>query len=104
MSNNVAKAEKCIADACSAVHEATTHDALERVQVELQSRDHTEVTASAAQAPEKVRVLIGTRVDHSTIRSDDFCPDDMVACKAMLRGQVTDASAEAEPNHTGRAD
>ena len=39
----------------------TRHHASERVQGELERRDHAEVAASAAQAPEQIWVLVGRR-------------------------------------------
>ena len=39
----------------------TRHHAAERMQRELERRDHSEVAASAAQAPEQLGVLVGGR-------------------------------------------
>jgi hypothetical protein len=74
------------------------------VQVEVQAGRHAEVAPSTAEAPEEIRVLIGTCLNHGPVRSHDLCSDEVVARQAVLRGQVADAAAEAEPADAGGAD
>lgn len=74
------------------------------MQAELQSRRDAEVTASAAERPEEIGVLVGACANHGPGRRDELRSDEVVARQAVLRGQVADAAAEAQPAHTGGAD
>ena len=80
------------------------------METELKPCNHTKVTASTTKSPEEIRVLIGICVNHKSIRSHNFCREDMVTGQAVLGRQVADAATEAKPcypsrnNHTARCD
>src|SRR5439155_10440052 len=99
----VAEAAERLANSSSGEHEAASDDTLERMQVELESRRDAEVAARAAERPEELGVLSGTRVDDGPVRSDELGADEVVAREAVLRRQVADAATECQPRNARRA-
>src|SRR5439155_19591173 len=99
----VAEAAERLANSLSGEYEAACDDTLERMQAELESRRDAEVAARAAERPEELGVLSGTRVDDGPVRSDELGADEVVAREAVLRRQVADAAAECQPRNARRA-
>ena len=91
--SEVAEAAERLANSLSGEHEAASDDTLERMQAELESRRDAEVAARAAERPEELGVLSGTRVDDGPVRSDELGAHEVVAREAVLRRQVADAAA-----------
>ena len=70
----------------------------------LDPRRDAEVPATAAEAPEELRVLVGSGAHERPVRRDELGADKVVAGEAVLRRQMPDAAAEGEAGHAGRAD
>src|SRR4051812_44337986 len=76
----------------------------DRVHPQLVGRDHAEVRAGSAQAPQQVGVLDLAGVDQSTVGGDDVGADQVVAGQAVDGGEPAVAAAEAEAADTGGGD
>src|SRR2546421_547874 len=74
------------------------------MQLELQSRRHTEVAPAAAKAPQQLGILFRACADQRAIGSHDLGTGKTVAGEAVLSGEMADSSAEGQPGHPGRAD
>ena len=68
-----------------------------RVQPEVERGDDTEVAASAAEAPEQLRVLGSRRGDRAAVGGDDLGREQVVAGEAELALEPAAATAEREP-------
>src|SRR6266487_5141625 len=73
------------------------------MQLELQSRRHTEVAPGAAEAPQQLGIPIRACADHRAIGSNDLGTDEIVAGEAVLSGEMADSAAEGQPGDPGRA-
>ena len=72
----------------------------DRVELVLDARDHAEVAAAAAQAPEEVRVLFLARAHLAAVRGHQLHRPNAVARPAEAARQVAEAAAEREPGDT----
>src|SRR5262245_66493743 len=96
MTDEVAEAAERFGDAITDEDEATADNSFERMQAELQSRRHAEVASSASQSPEQLCLLILACAHDGAVGSDDLGADQVVACQAVLRGEVADSTAKGE--------
>ena len=71
-------------------------DIPDRVELELEARDDTEVAAAAADRPEEVRVLVGAGGQEPTIGGHDLDGLERVDGQAVLAHEPADAAAERE--------
>jgi len=79
------------------VHEhPAEHERPELVRAEREARDHAEVPAASANAPEEVLVLPQTRRPDRTVRGDDLDLDETVATSSA-RARWSRASARSGP-------
>ena len=76
----------------------------DRVELEGELGDDTEVAAAAAQPPEQVGVLAGVGADDAAIRQDDGRRDQVVAGQAVGIAQPAETAAERQAGHAGDAD
>ena len=83
------------------VEEQPHVDVVDRVQLELEGRDHPEVAAPASQRPEQVLVLPGAGRAHLAVGGDHLGREQVVEAQAVAPGQVADPAAQGEPGHTG---
>jgi hypothetical protein len=68
-----------------------------------QGGDHAEVaTASAAQRPEQLLVMVLVAFDHATVRQDNLRPEHVVAGQAVLPAQDLQPTAEREAGDPDR--
>ena len=72
-----------------------------RVQRELERRDHPEVAASTTQAPVETRVFACAGPHQLPFGGNDLRRDQIVAGQPMLAHQPADAATERETCHTG---
>ena len=75
--------------------------ALHRMQLELEIRHDAEVAAAAAQAPEKLRVLVGARVHELAVGGHDVGAANVVERQAEAPRDAAEAAAEREARHAG---
>jgi hypothetical protein len=95
--DEVPEASQDIADVRTAIHEPSTHDAVERMEAELEPRRNSEVPAGASQSPEQLCAVVRVRADDRPVRDDELRTDEVVAGQSVLGGQVADAAAHGEP-------
>src|ERR1700730_18922247 len=81
-------------EACAAEHRA------DLVETEFERSDHSEVTATAAQAPEEVLVFGGTRCEQTPIGGDHIGSDHVVDSEPIFGVQITPAAAQRQARHT----
>src|SRR5207249_8054690 len=67
---------------------------------EFELGDDAEITAAAAQRPEKLRVVLLTRPKPFTARRHHFCRDEVIDGHAMLARQPAESAAERSEEHT----
>jgi hypothetical protein len=67
---------------------------LERVDRELDRRDHAEIAVAAAQRPEQVGLHRGVRADVAAVGEHELDRRDAVGLQAVLAGQPAHAAAE----------
>src|ERR1700733_5689283 len=72
------------------------------VQCHLECGDDAEVAASSSNGPVEVWVLLRARLDLSSVGQHQVRGKDVVAAKAVLAHQWTNAPAEKKPSHTHR--
>jgi hypothetical protein len=81
------------------------HDRGDRVCLEREFGDDAEVPAAAANRPEEVRVLVGTRLHEASVREDDLRGQQVVDREAVAAGEVAVAAAQGQPcDASGRDD
>jgi hypothetical protein len=73
----------------------------ERVDAQLEGRDHAEVASAAAQRPEQVGVLVGARPDLAAVGEDDLGGDEAVDRHLVAPALVGDAAAQRKARHAG---
>lgn len=83
------------------VEEQADTDVRHRMQLELEGRHNAEIAATAAQRPEQVGVLRGTRGAHPSVGGDHLGRQQVVDAQPILAGQVADAAAQRQPAHPG---
>jgi hypothetical protein len=66
----------------------------DRVEAELERCNDPEVPASAAQRPEKVRVIALARADAAAVGENDLGGDEVVEAEAELPGEIAGPAAE----------
>ena len=86
------------------VDEQARQDRADRVESVFEGGDDPEVPAPAAQAPEQVGILLGTRRQHPAIGRHDVGGDEVVAGQAVLPHQPPQAAAERQAGDAGRGD
>src|SRR5438874_982462 len=74
------------------------------VQAVLERRDDPEVSATAAQSPEQILVLLIAGHDNLPVGGDDLGRDEVVARQPVLARQVADAATKRQPRDAGRPD
>ena len=67
-------------------------------------RDDTEISATAPQAPEEVRVLIRAGGQKLPVGRDEICRQQVVAAETVLPHQPAEAAAQGQPGNAGRRD
>jgi hypothetical protein len=72
--------------------------------LEQKRRHHAEVSATSADGPEQVTILVGARNDKSSIGQDDVGRQQIVDGQAVLSRQVSHAAAEGQASNAGRRD
>jgi hypothetical protein len=72
------------------------------VECYLELGDDPKVAASSANGPIKIRVLMRAGLDLTSVSQHQGCPEDVVAAKAILAHERTDAASEKEPSYTHR--
>ena len=83
------------------VEEQTDSDGVDRMQLELEGRHHTEVAAAAADRPEQVVVLGLAGPHRPAISGDHIGREQVVDAQPVTAGQVADAAAQGETRNTG---
>src|SRR6266566_765094 len=78
------------------VEDRTSVDVADRVQPELKGRYDPEVTATAADRPEEVLVLLLAREQELSVRRDNVGRDQVVARKPVVAGEIANPSAQGE--------
>jgi hypothetical protein len=84
-------------------HRSAVH-VLERVEPELERRDHAEVAATTADGPVEVRVVLLARDPEGAVAGDDVGGDEVVARETEPAGEVPDTAAQGQPADTGGRD
>ena len=74
---------------------------VERMEPELEGRDDPEVRAGAAQAPEKLGMLIRRRADDPAVRGDELDGEQVVEGQPELPHQPAHAASEREARDAG---
>jgi hypothetical protein len=63
---------------------------------------HAEVSATSADGPEQVTILVGARNDKSSIGQDDVGCQQIVDGQTVLTREVSNAAAEGQASNAGR--
>ncbi len=75
-----------------------------RIQPQLERRDHAEVGAGAAHAPEQIGVLILARMQPAAVGGDQVDGPQVVDREAELALEAAHAAPEREPGDSGVSD
>ena len=75
-----------------------------RVEAELEGRDHPEVPAAAAQAPEQIGVLALGGGEGAAVRGDHARREEVVRGQAVPGHQPAEPAAQRQPGDAGRRD
>src|SRR5207302_4589918 len=79
-------------------------DVLDRVQLELERGEHTEVATSAADGPEEVLVLPLAGGQEASVGRDHVGGDEVVTGEPAAPREVADAPAQGQARDTGGRD
>ncbi len=71
-----------------------------RMQLELKGGHHAEVSATSAECPEKVFVLLLAGHEEIAVRCYHVGGDEVVTGKTIFPGQITDATAQGQACYT----
>src|SRR5258708_18170896 len=77
-------------------------DGMDRVSLEHERGDDAEVSATAAQSPEQIRMMLLVGCHKAAVCQYDVGGDQVVAREAAFAGQVPQPSAQGESAHAGR--
>ncbi len=77
-------------------NEHAAEDHINRMQTILEAGDDAEVTPTAAQCPEEIRVVIGIHMEQVAIRGDDVHRQQVVDGEAVLAHEIADAAAQRD--------
>src|SRR5690348_1322807 len=75
-----------------------------RVYLELEICNDTEVPPTAAYCPKEIVVLGGTRSHESTVSQNDFRRKQVVERQAMFAYEPTEPAAKCQSRHAGNGD
>src|SRR5579884_3211371 len=67
---------------------------VDRMQPEGKRGDDTKISATAAERPEKVGILLGICLYKTAVCEDDICGDQVINAQPAFAGEMTDAAAE----------